>query len=401
MLKYAIENDMIDIDTIKTKIQMNERKKYLGEHKNSIWQGENGKWYTRLYDESKEKNVLKKRNSRQEIEKLIIEYYKQKEFNPTIKTIFYMWVNEKLEFKEIVKSTKDRYECDFERYFKTDNFENRKIQSITEDDLEMFIRKNIADNNLTAKGYSNLRTLVIGIFKYSKKHQFTKFSITNFIGDLDLSSRAFAKKVKCKEKEVFFEDEVTLITKHIMEKPTIKRLGILLAFQTGLRVGELCALKPTDIKQNVIHVQRTEVVYKNENGILVHDIKEFPKSDAGDRYLIVTDSAMETIRQIKKLNPFNEFLFCKNNPHRGYSRIYGKSFNYEIHKICEEIGIRPRSMHKIRKTYGTTLLDANVDESIIVEQMGHSDIECTKKYYYYSNKNNDKKLNQINQAISF
>lgn len=42
-------------------------------------------------------------------------------------------------------------------------------------------------------------------------------------------------------------------------------------------------------------------------------------------------------------------------------------------------------MHKIRKTYCTTLLNANVPESVIKAQVGHVDIETTKKYYYFNN----------------
>ncbi len=80
------------------------------------------------------------------------------------------------------------------------------------------------------------------------------------------------------------------------------------------------------------------------------------------------------------MNPKGEFLFCKINSSRGFSRIYGRNFNPELRKICEEVGIPPRTMHKIRKTYGTTLLDAGVDESFIIEQMGHTDISCTKNY---------------------
>ncbi|MEE0649941.1 tyrosine-type recombinase/integrase [[Clostridium] scindens] len=43
-------------------------------------------------------------------------------------------------------------------------------------------------------------------------------------------------------------------------------------------------------------------------------------------------------------------------------------------------------MHKIRKTYGKTLIDSDVDEGFITEQMGHSDISTTKKLYYFINK---------------
>ena len=57
-------------------------------------------------------------------------------------------------------------------------------------------------------------------------------------------------------------------------------------------------------------------------------------------------------------------------------------------------------MHKIRKTYGTTLLDADVDESTVAEQMGHKDIATTKRFYYRSNKSDNTKFEQISKALS-
>ena len=66
-------------------------------------------------------------------------------------------------------------------------------------------------------------------------------------------------------------------------------------------------------------------------------------------------------------------------------RIKEKAFSTKMAKICESVGIPKRSMHKVRKTYATNMLNQGVDESLITEQMGHTDISCTKKYYYYDN----------------
>ena len=68
-------------------------------------------------------------------------------------------------------------------------------------------------------------------------------------------------------------------------------------------------------------------------------------------------------------------------------------------RICKELDVDYKSNHKIRKTYGTMLLDSDVDESIIAEQMGHEDITTTSKYYYFSNKVEDKKREQVTKAI--
>ena len=54
-----------------------------------------------------------------------------------------------------------------------------------------------------------------------------------------------------------------------------------------------------------------------------------------------------------------------------------------------------KSLNKIRKTYGTILLDNGVEESLVIAQMGHTDIKTTKRYYY----RNRKSLQQKSEVI--
>ena len=395
LLNFMQTNGIISLDDIRIQIENMKREELLKKHCFDIWQGKNGKWYTYLPDEEKGR-VQKSRTTQKALKDLIVEFYKEVEFNPFIEEVYKRWISEKMEYNEICQGTYDRYECDYKKYFTDSKISQKKIKSITEEDIELFIRATIAKFNLTRKGYSNLRTLILGIFKYAKKRDLTKLSITNFMGDFELSKNVFKKNVKAKETQVYLEDEIPLITNYLKEHPTIEHLGILLAFQTGVRVGELASLKPSDKKENSIHIQRTEIKYKDPvTNKTVHDVKEFPKTECGDRYVIITDSANDTLDKILALNPDGNYLFEKNG-----RRIYGSSFNKRLMYVCKELGIIGKSMHKIRKTYGTTLIDANVDESLIMEQMGHKDISTTKKFYYFSNKNEKSKAIQIKRAIS-
>ena len=66
-------------------------------------------------------------------------------------------------------------------------------------------------------------------------------------------------------------------------------LGVLLVLQTGVRVGELSALKPGDWDGgNILKVRRTEIRYKNEDGKNVVDVREFAKTEAGMRDYYIT-----------------------------------------------------------------------------------------------------------------
>ena len=398
-MKFAVENDILDITNIQVQIEMKRKQEYLELHNHSIWFNENcQKWYTYLDDESKRGYSLRKRNSKDAIEDLVVKYYKDKENDPYIREVFEMWNNERLQFGELSVQTYNRYSNDFKRFFpKHCILCQKKFKLITENELEKFIKGTIHENNMTAKAYSGLRTIIRGMFKYAKRRGFTQISITTFFGDLDLSKKIFQRRVVDKEAEVFNEDEIRMVTAYLRMKGKIRDLAILLAFQTGLRVGELSGLKKTDLENRQIHVQRTEITYKDpETKERVCEVRDFPKSEAGDRYLIIPESALGTINAILQFSDKkSDYLFSENG-----KRIRANAFNRRLGRICDELKIRHKSMHKVRKTYGTTLIDNNVDESLVASQMGHKDISTTKKYYYFCNKNDSTKMEQIDKALS-
>lgn len=398
MLQFAIENGILDESTIQEKMIMNERKKYLEKHPYKIWQGKDEKWYTYLPDADSGRK-MKRLSTKKAIEDSIVDYYKELEVNPTIEMVFEEWINQKLEYNEIKKQTYDKYQTEFDRFFTNNpyvkNFGKRKVKHVTEDDLENFIKTTIAKMELTQKAYSGMRILINGIFKKARK--LTDISISSFMKDLDISQRAFKKRIVRKENEVYQEGEAELLTDYLKsQKDDIRCQALLLIFQAGLRVGELCGLKESDIGEKYIHVQRTEIKYKDVDGNWKIDVQEFPKSEAGDRYIIISESAMETINNVLRIRSNGEFLFSENG-----KRVRSNGMRRKLMRCCEKAGVQYKSNHKIRKTYGTMLIDGGVDDSIVAEQMGHTDISTTRKYYYFSNKSEEKKREQIIRAMNY
>ena len=389
-LQAILESGMINVTTLQATIEMAERKKYLSMHEHRVWQANDGKWYTYLPN-GNGRGLVKNKN-RQELENRIIAYHKAKEDDPTIKEVFYQWLKEKITTQEIKKATYDKYENDFMRFF--NNFESNKIKNITEDMLESFIRQTIGEQELTNKAYAGFRTLIMGIFKYAKRKKYTEISISTFFKDLQLSRKIFKQKPKDNRNEVFSEEETKIITNYLKEHPSLIHYGMLLCFQTGVRIGELVALKYSDVLNDTLHIQRQEIKYKNKDGKTVLEIVEYTKTESGNRYIILTDHAKQTIEAMRQYSS-TDFIMERN------VRIRCSTINKELYKVCEKCRLKPRSMHKIRKTYATTLIDADVDDSIVMEMMGHSDISTTRKFYYYSRSNEEKKKVLINKAIGY
>lgn len=398
LLNYALENGMIDITHIQMQIEMNERKKYIQMHESRIWQSTDNNWYTYLPDlAAKSGKRLAKRKTKDELENVIVEYYRKQASEPYIQEVFNEWSESKLRYGEIQRQTYDRYKTDFVRFFKGTKISKTRFSYITEDMLEDFIKSTICDKQLTAKAWGGLRLLIVGIFKYAKKKGYTAISITNFMGDLELSRKSFKKRTFTDQESVFTDKEIDLIVEYISDKePSIINLGILLAFQTGLRIGELSALTWQDINGNLLTVNKTEIRYRGENGKYIYEVREDAKTEAGNRTVIISDTAIKTLRKIRALNPFGEYIFVKNG-----ERIKEKAFSVKIVKICNYVGIPPRSMHKARKTYGTKLLNAGVDERLVINQMGHTNISTTKHFYYFNNKDEAEAKEQIQRALNF
>ena len=390
ILQYAIDNDMIDSVFIQEQIKMQRNEELLSKHPYKIWEGKDGKWYSYFPDKEKGR-VLKKRNTEELIKDEIIAFWKKQESNPTISDIYSEWINGKVQREEITKATRDRYNRQYEQCFL--DFGKHKIKSISEYDIEEFVLDTIYNCKLTQKGFSNLRTLILGIFKLARRKRLVSFSISELMNDMDISKKLFRRNVKSDDEQVFTTDELPKVLDYLQENPDIVNLGIFLLFKTGLRIGELAALKKTDITQNVIHISKTEIHYNDGAGNVIYEVRDSPKTEAGIRDVVVPDSGIKILNRIRLLNPFGEYLFER----RG-KRIRTYVFRERLRNICRKLDITMKSPHKIRKTYGSILIDNNVQESLVINQMGHTDIKTTKKHYYRNRMNYTEKKNIINHV---
>ena len=168
LLNFALQSGIVDINTIRMQFEMNERKKYLEMHNSKIWQSTDGKWYTFVPDATKNKGKkLVKRKTKDDLDDLLVDFYKEYEEPQTLEKTFWDWINKKIKFGEITKQTCDRYETDFYKYFA--GYESKDIRFITTDFLEDFIINNIKNYNMKSKAWSNLRTIIRGMFLFAKK----------------------------------------------------------------------------------------------------------------------------------------------------------------------------------------------------------------------------------------
>ena len=153
LLKFAVENGIIDMKAVQEQINMNERKKYLDGHKFRKWKGSGGKYYTYLPDKTSESGrKLLKRSTLESLEDGIVDYYKEHENQPTFHEVFDAWVEQKLKYGEVKLQTAQRYKSDYLRFFANSRISNMEIRFINDDILEDFVKSTIHNENLTSKG---------------------------------------------------------------------------------------------------------------------------------------------------------------------------------------------------------------------------------------------------------
>lgn len=380
LLKFAAENGMICIDAVREKLEMNERKKYLEEHKPRVWKSTDGNWYTFVPDCSKkEGRRLVKRKSKKNLEDFIVKYYKEHEEPQTLEKTFYEWLERKMKFSEISKQTYDRYEVDFLKYF--GECKKKNIRYITTDFLDDFIVDNIKRYDMKVKMWSNLRTIIRGMFIFAKKNGYCQVNIVEYLQELDLSRKMFNHEKKPVEQTIYAECEIEKILDFIKDSRTMNDIAIMFAIYTGMRVGEIVALKWEDIGSDFIHVRRTQIKYKDKNGKIIRDVRDFPKTEAGIRDVVIVPELRTLIKRLRTINPFTEYVFEKNG-----ECIPEHSVATRLYYLCDKFDFPRKGMHSIRKYYATKLIDAGIEEAIITTLLGHSDFTTTQKYYYKNNK---------------
>ncbi len=138
-----------------------------------------------------------------------------------------------------------------------------------------------------------------------------------------------------------------------------------LTYSAGLRVSEVCALKITDIDSD-----RMQIKVRQSKG-------------NKDRYVILSKKILAGLRKYLKSSMPREFLF--NGRVKGQPLSHGAaqtSFRLAMQKAKINKGA---SLHTLRHSYGTHLLEDGVDIVTIKELMGHSRIETTMLYLHIAN----------------
>ena len=399
-LNYLQSHGIIDIDVMRDKVEDMKRKEYLEMHPYTIWQGKNDKWYTYLPDDIKGRKLCKK-SSQKDLENCIVSYWRanseegikeEKAKHLTLLKLFPMW----LEYKELhtrSSSTISRILADWKRFYVNETeLINKPIRKLDRLYLDEWAHRMIRQYNMTKVMYYNMSLIIRQALEYAKDAGFIE---ENIFKSVKINTKLFRRvKKKSGITEVYSVEEQPLLIKDMIRRfennpQNTAPIAVMLLFEVGVRIGELCALKFEDIHGNYITIQRQEVrVYKRigkyDTKFDHFEIVDYVKSEDGYRDIYLTDTARKLINLAEKMNIVNQennpegFIFCNEG-----KNITHYSIQAMLLRGCKAIGIKTKTAHKIRKTYISTLIDSGLNIDRIRRMAGHSDERTTYNNYCY------------------
>lgn len=411
MLKFAIENGIIDTALVREKIEMQKRKELLERHPYSIWEGKDKKWRTYLPDEEKGRRLVK-RNSEKDIQDCVIEYWKcnseeekQKRTAKEIslKKIFPDWLNYKQIHTNSTSYTK-KITADWKKYYACQpDFIDMPLQKMTSMFLDEWAHGMIKKFELTKKAYYNMSMILRQCLDYAVE---CGYIAENVFSGIKINTKMFRRvKKKSGDSQVYTIDEEERLIKDMIRRfqnnpKNTAPLAVMLAFEIGVRIGELCVLKFDDIEGNYIHIQRQEVrEYERADDFTMkfkcYKVVEYTKSEDGFRDIYLTETARKIIGLAHHMNMVNGeycdegYIFVKE--HRNINHY---SIQAMILRGCRRINMEVKTSHKIRKTYISTLIDSGLNIDAIRRFAGHSDERTTYGNYCY-NRLTDKQTEEV------
>lgn len=199
--------------------------------------------------------------------------------------------------------------------------------------------------------------------------------------NLDLPSITKKKKI-----QILSRNDQKSIINYIMKNEKQKYSGIILSLLTGLRIGELCALKWTDIdlKKRIIIVNKTlqRICFKGKESKI--SITK-PKTQNSDREIPISNALYDFLMSIKPAKRDNYFLTGteKYTEPRNYRKIYKT--------LLKKLKINTTSFHALRHTFATRLIENKVDIKTVSELLGHASVNITISIYVHSEFNTKRK----------
>lgn len=366
-------------------------------HPYSVFYSESDdRWHTTIADPTKVSGrKLIARKKKGDLEKFLLEHYHLQLNTEQVYTFESLWI-EFMQYKAATQSqsTIDAYIKSFKRFYKDDPIIKEDLSMISVPTLKMWLQKIVDKFKLNFKAYNKFSVVFNQMYKYALEMGYLEKNPFDGIVVRNLGLYNTPKKLS--KNRVFSRQETKDINKIAFEdfanKPYCVPLAVLLCFQTGTRIGEIVALKWSDIDYQsktikIARFERFQQDYTDDFKTLTtcqHIIVDFDtKGEYGERLVDLTDDAIYILQLLKDFYAsegiVSDWLFVNKN-----GRIHNRAMDLRIRRYCRLAGMdMEKSLHKVRSTYISMLRDAGMSFERIAEEVGHKSVLTTMQNYSY------------------
>ena len=288
---------------------------------------------------------------------------------------------------ELAPGTIDLYESQYRKYFNLSSLRLRPIGSVTSGDIQVFFNQlalGKVDDETVSVRPSNVKFLA----QYMKrlfKYLHTSGYCDNLMASVTVP-RLRTENAESAKKDiaVFTDTEID----RIISTPNRKHFLFSLALASGLREGELLALRYSDFSEEAVHVNRQ---LNSHYAIDADGYREYttvikmPKSRSSIRAVPLPSSVLAEYEEYRKWHMKEmeqcgyetAYLFTSNT-----GRLLDKQdFRRAWRRHLKKAGVPYCKFHACRATYCTILCKNGVPLETASKLMGHSDINVTAAFY--------------------
>lgn len=266
---------------------------------------------------------------------------------------------------EVKETTYSRYEALFKKHL-LPVFGNKKIKEINRE----FVREYLKDLSETYK-YNTVGSIFDVLY-----------SIMHYAGDDEFPEiRKFKLEKSNTSFDVLSESEYMRINVCLRKYTIFRDLGILLALNMGLRIGEVCGLRWEDIDFNkgIIRIRRTvQRVKSYDEGAKTKIAVLEPKSRCSIREIAISESIKGILMKMKNDIDDNKAYLLSG---KADQIIEPRNMERYFEKKCIEIIGRKIKFHELRHTFATLTISNGTDVKVVSKILGHSSIITTLKFY--------------------
>ena len=379
---------------IQNQIDMAKRKKYLDSHTYKIWEGNDGWWCTYLPDKIKGRKFIKK-HSKKEIEDIVITYYERREVEcgRTFIDVYKEW---RLYHNNMISDNSiAKYDSDFIRFFEGKDFIHNNIKSLTEDDVNVFIKDTTVELLLCKVATKTLFQYIDNTFMFAERHGYIEKSPTTYLSPKNFYKYCQPSEKSKKSKVINKTDFNKLYNKiqedHINHPEYIPSYAVEFAFLTGMRVGEIAGLTWDCVFDDYILVNKSQKYNIKQKTYYIDATK-----NGKERKFPITNKLrklLNTIRTVEEENGFlTEWVFSDGNGHINYRKICSC-----IKNKCRQCAIETRGIHACRKTLNSNMRHNGVSSVVAASLLGHTPI-VNEQYYTFDVADMEEKASIVSSA---